>query len=344
MADEAFALSPVSVQSVSSAAAEYDAIRDAFLETARGRWFLGEYAKRNRNSDTALVLEAVARIEHSIAASRTPPEVETPALEADKRLATVKTILDQCRAAIAASLAEPASNQTLTPFRRSARILQEIAWGLRESGADGRICNLLDGQVRAINTACEDFAASRPQDAAMAAIEAAISQIELLINGNTPPVPETDETISAAPDEGVASGDDDLMPPQDFSPQEGAQGEDEASAAAIGTAETATLEIGSCEIDGLDIELLDAAPSSDASDMLVADQSELESQPEDQPAPLSEPPVAEQSVMPVADSHQASLGASLIAHGIIAPAARARPDLLAPIQRMSHAEKIAFFS
>ncbi|MCC6982098.1 MAG: hypothetical protein IT535_02395 [Bauldia sp.] len=37
------------------------------METARGRWFLGEYARRHRATDTATVLDALRRIEASIA-------------------------------------------------------------------------------------------------------------------------------------------------------------------------------------------------------------------------------------------------------------------------------------
>ena len=42
--------------------------------------------------------------------------------------------------------------------------------------------------------------------------------------------------------------------------------------------------------------------------------------------------------------HEASLGASLIAQGVVARPSNGRADLLAPIRRMSHAERIAFFS
>ena len=70
MADEAFALSPISARPTLPGEADYDAIREAFLETSRGRWFLGEYAKRNRNADTSMVLDAVARIEETLAAQR----------------------------------------------------------------------------------------------------------------------------------------------------------------------------------------------------------------------------------------------------------------------------------
>ena len=63
MADEAFALSPISARAAQPSEADYDAIQEAFMETSRGRWFLGEYARRNRNADTSMVLDAVARIE-----------------------------------------------------------------------------------------------------------------------------------------------------------------------------------------------------------------------------------------------------------------------------------------
>src|SRR3982075_1659529 len=70
MADEAFALSPISARAAMPGEADYDAISEAFMETSRGRWFLNEYAKRNRNADTRMVLDAVARIEQNLAAQK----------------------------------------------------------------------------------------------------------------------------------------------------------------------------------------------------------------------------------------------------------------------------------
>ena len=43
--------------------ADYEAIEGAVMETARGRWFLAEYARRNRNADTTMLLKALDRIE-----------------------------------------------------------------------------------------------------------------------------------------------------------------------------------------------------------------------------------------------------------------------------------------
>ena len=35
---------------------DFDAIETAVMETARGRWFLKEYARRNRHADTQTIL------------------------------------------------------------------------------------------------------------------------------------------------------------------------------------------------------------------------------------------------------------------------------------------------
>ena len=70
MADEAFALSPISARATLPSEEDYAAISEAFMETSRGRWFLTEYAKRNRNADTSMVLDAVARIEQNLAAQK----------------------------------------------------------------------------------------------------------------------------------------------------------------------------------------------------------------------------------------------------------------------------------
>ena len=70
MADEAFALSPISARAALPSEEDYAAISEAFMETSRGRWFLTEYAKRNRNADTRMVLDAVERLETSLASQR----------------------------------------------------------------------------------------------------------------------------------------------------------------------------------------------------------------------------------------------------------------------------------
>jgi hypothetical protein len=167
MADEAFALSPISARAVQPSEADYDAIREAFMETSRGRWFLGEYARRNRNADTSMVLDAVARIEETLAAQKKP--ARDPAL--DEALAAIRAALDAARIAASAALGDLPLGENLTPVRKGARVIREISWRLREIGADGRICDLIDSQLGAIEEASGKLAAIDPALALSAAFE-----------------------------------------------------------------------------------------------------------------------------------------------------------------------------
>ena len=45
---------------------DFEPIEAAVMETARGRWFLREYARRNRNADTKIVLDAVSRLKEAV--------------------------------------------------------------------------------------------------------------------------------------------------------------------------------------------------------------------------------------------------------------------------------------
>src|SRR4029077_7891549 len=99
MTDDVFALSPISARAVQPSEEDYEAISDAFMETSRGRWFLGEYAKRNRNADTRMVLDAVARIEENLAAQRHPAS-DNGLIEA---LAAIRNAVDEARAAAVAA-------------------------------------------------------------------------------------------------------------------------------------------------------------------------------------------------------------------------------------------------
>lgn len=46
---------------------DYDRIEEAVMETARGRWFLAEFARRVRAGDTQKILEAIHRLERASA-------------------------------------------------------------------------------------------------------------------------------------------------------------------------------------------------------------------------------------------------------------------------------------
>jgi hypothetical protein len=196
MADEAFALSPISARASMPREEDYDAISEAFMETARGRWFLGEYAKRNRNADTRMVLDAVARIEQTMAAQR-PPAADTDSGLAEA-LAAIRGALDEARASAAAALDGLALDENLAPVRKGARVIREISWRWREIGADGRICDLLDSQVSAIEAACGQLSSASPQAAVSAAFDLIAERIAGSSGGDGA-APRAAEAATAAP-------------------------------------------------------------------------------------------------------------------------------------------------
>src|SRR6476660_5285687 len=141
MADEAFALSPISARAVAPGEEDYAAISEAFMETSRGRWFLTEYAKRNRNADTRMVLDAVARIEASLAAQRDEGLAAQNQAAADaaeinlaEALAAIRGAVEAAQASATEALDGLALEQKLAPLRKGARVIREISWRLREIG------------------------------------------------------------------------------------------------------------------------------------------------------------------------------------------------------------------
>ncbi|MEH2526444.1 MULTISPECIES: hypothetical protein [unclassified Bradyrhizobium] len=195
MADEAFALSPISARATLPSEEDYAAIAEAFMETSRGRWFLTEYAKRNRNADTRMVLDAVARIEQSLAAQREEDlqrqeslhreeglsaqqaaEAVAAAAAAQERLtealAAIRSSVEAAEESAVEALDSLALEQRLAPVRKGARVLREIAWRLREIGNDGRICDLIDSQVTVIEKGTDQFSSEEARAALRAAFAA----------------------------------------------------------------------------------------------------------------------------------------------------------------------------
>ncbi len=105
--------------------AEYDAVCAAVTATERGRWFLTEFASRNRHADTDSLIAAITRIE---AAIRDDERGKERAGRPD--------------------------------IRAAAERLADIAFGLRERAVDTELCDALDAAVREICDACTNGAAN----------------------------------------------------------------------------------------------------------------------------------------------------------------------------------------
>ncbi|WP_339032788.1 hypothetical protein WI604_10460 [Bradyrhizobium symbiodeficiens] len=203
MANEAFALSPMSARAAEPNEQDYDAIREAFMETARGRWFLGEYARRNRNADTSMVLDAVAKIEETLAAQR-QPVVEDRLPEA---LVEIRRAIHEAETSAIAAFDPTAIEASLAAIPRGVRIIKEISWRWREIGADGRICDLIDSQLASIEAACGQISIIDPRTELKAAFDLLRDRVEQTDGGATPqaaspapaPVQEAPSTAAEAP-------------------------------------------------------------------------------------------------------------------------------------------------
>src|SRR5579864_2892912 len=128
--------------------ADYEAICAAVLATERGRWFLAEYARRNRQADTVELVAAIERIaarSSTDAAARweTPPDnVHVERLRAE--LAELADAIARTRTELASAPAAPISDLALKPavgpddaaaerldILAAAEEIHELAWTMR---------------------------------------------------------------------------------------------------------------------------------------------------------------------------------------------------------------------
>ncbi|WP_455976050.1 hypothetical protein [Methylorubrum populi] len=157
-------------------ASQYDAIEDAVRETERGRWFLTEYARRNRNADTGVLLDAIRRIETVVTTDRgddvgrfrgdlmemadaiARTRAEVAALSQPEHGESRLTVASEALDAIVR-----ATERATSDILSAAEEVQEAAWTLREGGADSALCDALDRHATQIYTACsfQDLTAQR---------------------------------------------------------------------------------------------------------------------------------------------------------------------------------------
>ena len=153
-----------------SLAADYSTIEDALAATPRGRWFLAEYARRNRSAETEMLLEAIAKLETAVlkpqrqtamapghvfaelvemseAIARTRREIAQikPPMQFDQQLVSATEELDHI---------VEATEKATSDILAAAEEIQEVAWTLRERGTDIELCDKIDQRATDIYTAC----------------------------------------------------------------------------------------------------------------------------------------------------------------------------------------------
>jgi chemotaxis regulatin CheY-phosphate phosphatase CheZ len=147
----------------------YAALEALLRASPRGRWFLAEYARRNRAAETDMLLEALGRIERAVqkpaprqavptnvlaelvemseAIARTRREIAQikPPHQFDKQLVSATEELDHI---------VEATEKATSDILEAAEEIQEVAWTLRERGIDIELCDRIDQRATDIYTAC----------------------------------------------------------------------------------------------------------------------------------------------------------------------------------------------
>jgi hypothetical protein len=102
-------------------AEDYEAIEKAVLESKRGRWFLEEYARRQRSAETRTMLEALIRLENVIHRREAAPD---PAMAAHLRQAAREIA---ARSQALRKIAEAVADETRRRLASEADALQLLA-------------------------------------------------------------------------------------------------------------------------------------------------------------------------------------------------------------------------
>lgn len=147
---------------------DFEAIAAAVQETERGRWFLDEYARRNRHSDTRQVLEAIEKLQHSLATrteSTHEDSIRLTIADMSEAIARTKAEIAAIRpdgespgkigdATIELDAIVSTTEQATSEILAAAESVQEIAWTLREQGTEASVCDRLDTLMTQTYTAC----------------------------------------------------------------------------------------------------------------------------------------------------------------------------------------------
>lgn len=342
MADSVFALSPITANASLPSETDYEAIREAFMETSRGRWFLTEFARRNRNADTSLVLEAVARLEANLPG---PKPIEPAGNEA--LVTAIGELLAEARSQAAVLLSVQDSPDEDSAAFKGVRVLRDMAWTLRENGSDARVPDVLERQAAAIEHGLSGVIgddvrtnllsifdrlgeeigaigkarpeADRPADAG---VHEAEEQTDAAHGHKTQP--------AAVAAEGHDSPIDDRLLAEELAPAGSMEAPSPINLDVISRADTVLGHIAAAMA-----ESGDRAGMVSRADASVSPASKPVAKPE---TAADVPAAAQKSAPPI------SLGAALLESGIVAKREAPRSDPLLPFKRMTQAERVAFCS
>src|SRR5262245_22122614 len=217
MSEKPSALSTIPPQP--PAEGEYDLICATMGESARGRWFLDEYARRNRNTDTVQVLAAIERIEGMIRGERDQQVYQSfrgDLLDMAKAIAQTRAdfaAIEPRAAAPAPGAAAPAAPAPNRDIFAAAERIQDVAWTMRERGLDSRISQQIEALASSILLASS---LRNPDDHRTQKLGEVLHYLERRIDAMLGACAEPAQTSAAQP----APGPEALLPTEQISIEE----------------------------------------------------------------------------------------------------------------------------
>jgi chemotaxis protein CheZ len=136
-------LALVTIAPVPPAKMDYEAVYAALMRSERGRWFLDEYARRNRSADTRLVLDAIERLAASVRgneADQARHALRSELLQMTEAIVRARAEVTEINPTPGAPSAAPGGGAPPDIFAAAER-LQDVAWTMRERGFDLATCD-----------------------------------------------------------------------------------------------------------------------------------------------------------------------------------------------------------
>src|SRR5262249_15442341 len=146
-----------------------------------------------------LVLDAVARLEESLAAQRQAAAADVEDSRLEEALAAIRDGVAAAQASAMEAFETLALEQKLAPVRKGARVIREIAWRVREIGNDGRICDLIDAEVAVIESGAAQISSNEAKAALAAAFAALGDRLAEFGAAEQESAPPTAEATVASP-------------------------------------------------------------------------------------------------------------------------------------------------
>ncbi len=169
-------MSALTAAAKSDIEAEYRAIEATLLESATGRWFLAEHGRRARRLDSALLEDAIVRLQGSL---RQPPAL----------LGQLQGEIEALRAHLAAARAALLSRSSATgvgtpthEILKAAEDVHDIAWSLQASPFDPEGCEKVARNAGKLHALSQSHAAESERVVTAAiALDVAAQKIEAIL-------------------------------------------------------------------------------------------------------------------------------------------------------------------